>query len=118
VIGWIVRATATVTSVIPAMIVPGRIIRAVTTVDSTAIVAGRIVRSLTTGKPATIITRGIIYALTTGEPAFVIPGRITDADPILLGDRRTGGLQRGAAGARTKYQRRKNRESYREPRHD
>lgn len=56
VIGWIVRATATVTSVIPAMIV-----------------TGRIVRSLTAGKPATIITRGIIYALTTGEPAFVIP---------------------------------------------
>ena len=79
-IGWIIRATATVTT---AVIIPGRIVRTMTTVDPAAIVTGR-----------------IVCALATGQPAFVIPGRTTDADPILLGDRRTGGLQCGTAGAR------------------
>ncbi|HEX6408646.1 MAG TPA: hypothetical protein VFZ90_15780 [Gemmatimonadales bacterium] len=94
----------TLTAVIPAMIIPRRIVGAVTSVDSTAIVPCRIVRSLPSGESSTIITRRVIDALPSGEAAIVVPGRSAEANTILLGDRRTDGLQHGAASAGAQHE--------------
>jgi hypothetical protein len=104
VIGRIVRTVMTLAATVPAVIVTGRIVGTVTSVDATAIITGRVVRSVTTGEPAAIVASWIVCALPSRETALVVRHRTADPDPVLLGERRTGGLQGRTAGAGPEHQ--------------